>query len=174
MAQGPSMDRDVVRRQAQAAVLARLVRCDDVDGLLDAVSPHHHPGRFTPDVAMLELAVTALDLACTANAEPLRYEGLRERYLPEIGFRGRTEHRNSQYALYAAACIRGGLRPDLLSDAGWWLSPLWEYAVFALISYTRAAAERLDRASADVARSIPERHALRVDGDSDAAGPAGA
>jgi hypothetical protein len=39
--------------------------------------------------------------------------------LPEVTFRGRVEHRNSQYALYAAACMRGGLQPDPLSDAGW-------------------------------------------------------
>src|SRR3954452_13020772 len=71
-------------------------------------------GRFTPDVALLELAVAALDLACPAGAEPLEYEGLRERYLPEVTFRGCVEHRNSQYAVYAAACMRGGLQPDLL------------------------------------------------------------
>src|SRR4051794_5641885 len=76
-------------------------------------------GRFTPDVALLELAVTALHIACPAGAEPLEYEGLRERYLPEVAFRGRVEHRNSQYALYAAACMRGGLQPDLPRDAGW-------------------------------------------------------
>lgn len=31
---------------------------------------------------------------------------------------GVVEHRNSQYAVYAAACMRGVLRPDLLRDAG--------------------------------------------------------
>jgi len=56
--------------------------------------------------------------------QPLEYDGLREHYLPEVEFRSRVEHRNSQYALYAAACMRGGLRPDLLSDAGWWQKPL--------------------------------------------------
>jgi hypothetical protein len=82
------------------------------------------PGQLTPDVALLELAVTALDLACPPGAEPLEYEGLCERYLPEVRFRGRVEHRNSRYALYAAARMRGGLQPDLLSDAGWWQTPL--------------------------------------------------
>src|SRR3954462_6604499 len=43
---------------------------------------------------------------------PLEYEGLRERYLPEVTFRGRVEHRNSQYAIYAAACMPGGPQPD--------------------------------------------------------------
>ena len=68
-------------------------------------------------MALLELAVTALDVASPPGAEPLDYEGLRARYLPEVTFRRRVEHRNSQYALYAAACLRGGLQPDLLSHA---------------------------------------------------------
>ncbi len=101
-----------------------LLRGDDIDALLASVAPSDVPGWFTPDVAMLELAVTALDLASAPGSAPLEYEGLRERYLPEIGFRGRVQHRNSQYALYAAACMRGGLQPDLLNDAGWWQTRL--------------------------------------------------
>jgi hypothetical protein len=50
-------------------------------------------------------------------------DGTPQRYRPEVTFRGCVEHRNSQYALYAAACMRGGLQPDLLSDAGWWQTP---------------------------------------------------
>ncbi len=96
-------------------MLSGLAAGDDVYDLMAAAAPSHVPGWFTPDVALLELAVTALDLACPARAEPLEYEGLRERYLPEVTFRGRVEHRNSQYALYAAACMRGGLQPDLLT-----------------------------------------------------------
>jgi hypothetical protein len=73
---------------------------------------------FPLDVALLQLAVTALNLGCPAGTEPLEYGGLRERYLPEVTFRGRFEHRNSRYAVYAA-CMPGGLQPDL-SDAQWW------------------------------------------------------
>jgi hypothetical protein len=119
------IDPDVLHRDAQLAVLSGLARGDDVYDLMAAAAPSHVPGWFTPDVALLELAVTALELAGPAGAEPLMYEGLRERYLPEVTFRGRVEHRNSQYALYAAACMRGGLQPDLLRDAGWWQTPLW-------------------------------------------------
>jgi hypothetical protein len=117
------IDQDVLHRRAQVAVLSGLAAGDDVYDLVAAAAPSHVPGWFTPDVALLELAVTALDLACPAGAEPLEYVGLRERYLLEVTFRGRVEHRNSQYALYAAACMRGGLQPDLLSDAGWWQTP---------------------------------------------------
>src|SRR3954453_21752562 len=119
------INQDVLHRRAQVAVLSGLASGDDVYDLMAAAAPSHVPGWFTPDVALLELAVTALDLACPPGVEPLEYEGLRERYPPGVTFRGRVEHRNSQYALYATACMRGGLRPDLLSDAGWWQTPLW-------------------------------------------------
>ena len=119
------VDPGLLHEQAQSAVLAALLRGDDVDAVVAAVAPFDVRGKFTPDVAMLELAVDALDLADTPGSELLEYEGLRERYLPEIEFYGRTEQRNSQYAIYATACLRGGLRPDLLNDAGWWHTRLW-------------------------------------------------
>jgi hypothetical protein len=156
------IDQDVLRRRAQIAVLSGLVAGDDVYDLMAAAAPSHVPGWFTSDVALLELAVTALDLACPATAEPLEYEGLRERYLPEVTFRGRVEHRNSQYALYAAACLRGGLQPDLLSDAGWWQTPLWQYAVYAVVIYSRAAAERLTVPVKEIARRVAARHGLEL------------
>jgi hypothetical protein len=156
------IDQDVLHRRAQVAVLSGLAAGDDVYDLTAAAAPSHVPGCFTPDVALLELAVTALDLACPVGAEPLEYEGLRERYLPEVTFRGRVEHRNSQYALYAAACMRGRLQPDLLSDAGWWQTPLWQYAVFAVVIYSRAAAGRLAVPVEEIARRIAARHGLTL------------
>jgi hypothetical protein len=44
--------------------------------------------------------------------------------------------------------MRGGLRPALLSDAGWWQSLLAQYAVFAVAVCSRAATERLAVAGA--------------------------
>lgn len=153
---------DALHRQAQEAVLSGLLRGDDVQDLIGAVAPHHMDGSFTPDVAMLDLAVSALDLACPVGAKPLVYEGLLERYLPEVTVRGRVQHRNSQYALYAAACMRGGLQPDLLHDAGWWQSPLWTYAVLAVVTYARAAAERLNVSTTEIAQRIAARHGIEL------------
>jgi hypothetical protein len=156
------IDPDLLHRRVEVAVLSGLARGDDVSDLMAAAAPSHVSGWFTPDVALLELAVTALDLACPAGAEPLEYEGLRERYLPEVTFRGRVEHRNSQYALYAAASMRGGLQPDLLSDAGWWQTPLWQYAAFAVVIYNRAATERLTVTVEAIARRVAARHGLEL------------
>ena len=160
MAKQQRVDPDVLRRQAQQSALAALQRGDDLDAITDAVATSEVPHWFTPDMAILELAVTALELATPAGSEPLAYAGLRERYLPEVQFRGRTEHRNSQYALYAAACMRGGLEPDLLNDAGWWQTRLWTYAVCALVIYARAAAERQGSTLELIAREIAARHQL--------------
>ena len=161
MAKRERVDPEILHRRAQVAVLSGLAGGDDVDDLVAAAAPSHVPGWFTPDVALLELAVAALDLACPAGAEPLEYERLRERFLPEVTFRGRVEHRNSQYAVYAAACMRGGLHADLLSDAGWWQTPLWQYAVFAVV-YSRAAAERLAVPVEKIVRRIAARHGLEL------------
>jgi hypothetical protein len=160
MSNRPRVDQNLLHQQAQVAVLAGLLRGDDIDALVASIAPCDVPGWFTPDVAMLELAVTALDLASAPGSSPLEYEGLRERYLPEVEFRGRVEHRNSQYALYAVACMRGGLQPDLLNDAGWWGTRLWIYAVDALMIYSRAAADRRGANVEHVARDLAARHGL--------------
>jgi hypothetical protein len=72
-----------------------------------------------------------------------------------------VEHRNSQYAL-CAACMRGGLQPYLLSDAGWWQAPLWKWAVYAVVIYSRAAAERLAVSIAEIARRSAASHGLEL------------
>ena len=97
---------DALHRQAQQAVLSGLRGGDDIHNLINAVAPHHVVGHFAPDAAMLEVAVSALELACPAGTETLVYEGLQERCLPEVTFTGRVGHRNIQYALYGAACMR--------------------------------------------------------------------
>lgn len=163
MAKQQRVPHDELHRQAQLAALAGMLRGEDLDDLTAHVALSEVSRWFTPDVAILELAVTALELATPAGTDRLVYEGLRERYLPEVQFRGRNEHRSSQYALYAAAAMRGGVEPDLLNDAGWWQTRLWTYAVFALLIYSRAAAERNETTVEEIARDIAARHQLTAD-----------
>ena len=82
------------------------------------------------------------------------YEGLRETYLPEIDFYGKVAHRNSQYALIAAAALRGGVLPDIYADSGWWRAELWQYAFYAVVAYVRTAAEQRGESVEDVARAL--------------------
>ncbi|KGH45242.1 hypothetical protein IN07_18390 [Modestobacter caceresii] len=63
---------------------------------------------------------------------------------------------------FPIACICAGLQPDLLSDAAWWRTPLWQYAVFAVVIYSRAAAERLTVPVEETARRIAARHGLEL------------
>ncbi|WP_448619532.1 hypothetical protein [Geodermatophilus sp. URMC 65] len=65
------IDRNVLHRRAQVAVLSGLARGDDAYDIVAAAAPSHVLGWFAPDVALLELAVTALDIACPVGAEPL-------------------------------------------------------------------------------------------------------
>ena len=102
-----------------------MARGDDAFDILAAVAPADGAHRFAPDVALLELAVTALDHACPPGAEPLEDDGP-ARALPARGDVPRPGRASqSQYALHAAACMRGGLQPDLLSETCWWETPLW-------------------------------------------------
>lgn len=91
---------------------------------------------------MLEVAAAALGLACPPGCQRLEYEALTDRYLSDLALDGRTVLRRTQYAIYAAACLRGGLHADLLGDAGGWEPRLWTYAVSAVVLYVRAAADR--------------------------------
>ena len=125
-----------------------------------AVRPYDIRGHFTPDVALLEVAAAGLGLACTPGSEPLEYEGLTDRYLPDLMLSGRTMRHRTRYAITAAACIRGGLHPDLLNEAGGWEPKLWTYAVSAVVLYTRAAADRLGLSVPQIATKIADELSL--------------
>jgi hypothetical protein len=67
---------------------------------------------------------------------------MRERFLPECTVRGR-DIRKLQFAVLAAAALRGGAEPDLLDEVAWWQADdFWQYALLAAVAYLRAAADR--------------------------------
>ena len=140
--------------QAEQIVIAGLARGEDLDELAEALRAIALRGDIVVGESLIRLAADALRLGGFSAAEPLEYDGLREKYLPEIEFRGRVSHRNSQYVLYAAAALRGGVLPDVYADAGWWQAELWQSALYAVVAYARAAAERRGESTADVARAL--------------------
>lgn len=119
--------------------------------LLGALARYDVRHHFTPDVALLEVAASALGLACPPGSDPLEDDGLTDRYLPDQLLTGRTLRHRTHYAIHAAACLRGGLLPDLLREAGGWEPRLWTYAVSAVVLYTRAAADRLGGTMPEIA-----------------------
>jgi len=163
MARRHSEGPDLLHRNAQAAILSGLAGGnDDVFELMTAVLPYDVRCHFTPDVALLEVAAAALGLACPPGSERLEYEGLTDRYLSDLVLEGRTLRRRTQYALYAAACMRGGLHPDLLGEAGGWEPNLWTYAVSAVVLYIRAAADRTSLPVPQVALEVADGLGLQL------------
>ncbi len=163
MAKGAGEDPDALHRRAQIAILTGLMAGeDDVWELMGRVASYDVRGQFTPDVALLEIAATALGLACPPGSQLLEYEGLTDRYLPDQVLSDRRLRHRTQYAIYAAACMRGGLLPDLLREAGGWEPRLWMYAVSAVVLYSRAAADRLGLSVPQVAVRIAEERGLEL------------
>jgi hypothetical protein len=134
-----------LRDKAQNAVLLGLPAGTSLREIERAVGTSNVRG-YSPDVAMLELVIAALDAAGISRDQPVSSAGWRERYLPELVFRNNyKEAERLTYALHAAAAFRTGLRPDILTDIyGWHSHQLWPYATEAAVMTIRAAADGKD------------------------------
>lgn len=146
-----------LREQAHAAVLDGLAAGRTLGQIESDVGQAHVRGTYSPDVAMLELIIAALDVAGISRESPTSSEGWRQRYLPEIRFRNNhREVERQAYALHTAAAFRTGLQPSILDDTyGWNPDPLWPYATRAAVMTIRAAAEGKD--IAEVCQQVRSR-----------------
>jgi hypothetical protein len=127
---------------ARRALLDGLARDADIFQVLSGLASLHPRNDTFPGEVFLHLAADALEWCGASRAEPLALEGLRERFLPECAFRGR-QNAKLQYAVLAAAAVRGGSEPDLLEEVTWWQADdFWQYAMYAAVAYIRAAASR--------------------------------
>ena len=112
------------RPTPQEAVIARqillegLTRDAEVSGLPAELVPLHPGNNTFPGEVFVGLAADALDWRPASRADPVALEGIRERFLPDCAFRGR-ERRKLQFAVLAAAALRGGTEPDLLKEVAW-------------------------------------------------------
>jgi hypothetical protein len=135
--------------------LLGLIPGQDLDMIMGQLAELHPPHNTFPAEVLLELAAEAIGESGATSTEPIEYDGIRDRYLPEYELRGKLPQHRSHYALMAAAMISGGVYPDLLDEAsGWGLEDMWAYAFYALLIYARAAADRTSREPEEVARSI--------------------
>jgi hypothetical protein len=100
----------------------------------------HPPNDTFPGEVFLNVGADVLDWCGASRADPLALAGMRERFLPECAFRGR-QNKKLQFAILAAAALRGGAEPDLLGEVAWWQTDdFWQYALYAVVAYVRAAA----------------------------------
>jgi hypothetical protein len=127
---------------ARRMLLDGLARDAGIFEVLGAFAALHPRNDTFPGEVFLRLAGDALDWCRASQADPLPLEGLRERFLPEVTFRGR-QNAKLQYAVLAAAAAHGGTEPDLLEEvAHWQANDFWQYAMYAAVAYIRAAASR--------------------------------
>ncbi len=127
-----------------AARPARRPRREDNLGQLERAVRQTQTRGFTPDIAILQLGVAAMDLAGVDRHSPIVKADLIALGLPEINVRNqRALQERTTYALSTVAAIRGGLQPDVLDDMYWWRTrDIVEYAVIAATAYVRACAHR--------------------------------
>jgi hypothetical protein len=127
---------------ARRILLDGVARDSEVAELVGELAPLHPRNNTFPGEVFLHVAVDVLDWCGASRADPLALEGMRERFLPECTFRGR-QNKKLQFAILAAAALRGGTEPDLLDEVAWWQTDdFWQYALYAATAYIRAAAGR--------------------------------
>jgi hypothetical protein len=135
----------------------------DLDSIMERLAALHPRNTTFPAEVLLELAAEAIAESEASPAEPIHYEGMRDRYHPEFHFRGKSQQHKSHYALMAAAMIKAGVYPDLLDEAyGWGIDDMWEYAFYALVLSARVAAERTGRPPESVAAAIAKRQSVEL------------
>ena len=135
----------------------------DVADLARQLEPLHPKHDTFPGEVFLELAADALEEGGISRDQPVGYEGIRERYLPERQFRGRTEHHRSHYALRAVAMIRSGITPDVLEEVSWWdTNDLWVWSLYALLIYVRVAAERTGEPAGVICQRLARRQGVEL------------
>lgn len=112
----------------------------DLDALHDRIGEFFASDREASPRELLELAASAF-LACGAStADPLVFDDIDQRYLPERPVRGNAAHQKRRYALQAAILLASGVEPE---DTSWWRADnLWSHAFDAVVAFVRAASER--------------------------------
>jgi hypothetical protein len=141
--QDRSVDAEQARTAAHATVLNGLRDGTALHEIERGVARCRVRGVYEPDLAMLELIVAALDVAEASRQQPVDSGDWPARHLPELTFRNRhSERERLTYALHAAAALRTGLRPDVLTDTyGWGGASLLPYATRAAVMTIRAVSD---------------------------------
>ena len=71
--------------------LLGLLAGEDWDSIMERLAALHPRHNTFPAEVLLELAADAIAESGASPAEPIDYEGMRDRYLSECHFRGRSQ-----------------------------------------------------------------------------------
>ena len=149
-------------REAVRRLLVGLADGQDLTSLSASIVDLHPKNNTFPGEVFMRLAAEVLTDTVAAGAGPVDYEGLRERHLEEIHFRGK-ENRKFQFAVLCSAAASGGLEPDLLDEVIWWgTDDFWRYALLAAISIVRASADKRDVSVQEVLSELADRHNISL------------
>ena len=93
------------RVQAVRVALSGIGSGADLGDLRFEVFPLHPKNDTFPGEVFLELAADAIEEAGATREEPIEFEGIRERYLPECTAHTKVQHQHGKYALRTAAML---------------------------------------------------------------------
>jgi hypothetical protein len=131
----------------------------DLCELAGRLEPLHPKDDTFPGEVLLELAADAIEERRASREQPLEFEGIRQRHLPEDRADTKAQHHKAEYALRAAAMVRAGVEPGLLDEVSWWRTDdLWFWSLQALVTYVRAAAEPSAKSVSVICVRIASRH----------------
>lgn len=149
-------------REAVRRLLVGLAAGQDMANLSTSIVDLHPKYDTFPGEVYMRLAAEVLADTVAADAGPIDYEGLRERHLQEVRFRGK-ENRKFQYAVLCSAAVAGGLEPDLLDEVIWWgTDDFWRYGLLAAVAIIRACADRRGVAVQDLLTELADRHGIAL------------
>jgi hypothetical protein len=152
------------RVQAIRISLSGIAGGERLSKLKAALEPLHPANDTFPGEVLLDLAADAIEEAGASRGDPIEFEGIRDRYLPECSAHTKEQHYKSEYAIRVAAMIRAGVDPGLLDEVVWWRGDdLWMWALDALVVYVRVAADRTHLPVADICDRLARRHGVELD-----------
>ena len=151
------------RATAIGVALAGIAAGLELGEIAARLAPLHPKNKTSPREVLLELAADAIEESGASREQPLEFEGIRKRHLPEDRAHTRAQHHKAEYALRAAAMVRAGVDPGLLDEVSWWRTDdLWFWALQALVVYVRAAAERSAETVPAICGRLTSRHDVQL------------
>ena len=132
-------------------VLSGVAEAMELADLAAQLVPFHPKHNTFPAEVLLQLSADAIEESGATREQPIEFADIRKCYLPECVAHTKAQHHKSEYALRAAAMVRGGVDPGLLEEVVWWQSPQprgehdWAHAAIAPLSPTRRPWSQTDR-----------------------------